>query len=112
MEYYTADELDVEVAHLDGAQAGLADDGECLWKDLIERGLLGCACALGGVFAGGVDLAGGDGCGDALAELAGFRAQLVVGERLDRRLERVDLLDHGQQALDRPFVTCTKDLCE
>ena len=112
VEDHAADELDIEVAHLHGAQAGLADDGEGLGKDLFEGGLLGGAGALGGVFFGGIDVFGGDGCGDALAELAGFGAQLIVGERLDGGLQGIDLRDGGKQALDRSFVTGAKNLCE
>ena len=78
MEDHSADELYVEVAHLHGAQAGLADDGEGLWKKQVERGHLGGADAPGCVFAGGVDIFGGDGRGDALAELFRLGAQLVV----------------------------------
>ena len=36
-----ADELDVEVAHADGALAGLTDDGEGLGQDGVERLLFG-----------------------------------------------------------------------
>ena len=36
-----ADELHVEVAHLDGALAGFTDDGEGFGQDLVECGLLG-----------------------------------------------------------------------
>ncbi len=112
VEDHAADELNIEVAHLHGTQASLADDGEGLGKDLFERGLLGGAGALGGVFLGGIDVFGGDGRGDALAELIGFGAQLLVGERLNGGLQSIDLRDGGKKALDRPFVTGAKDLCE
>ena len=36
-----ADQLDVEVTHLDGALAGFADDGEGLGEDVVEGGLFG-----------------------------------------------------------------------
>ena len=96
----------------DGAPAGLADDGEGLGKDVVEGGLLGGAGALGCAFFGGIDVFGGDGRGDALAELAGLGAQLVVGERLNGGLQSIDLRDGGKQALDRAFVTGAKDLGE
>ena len=68
---HAADELHVEVAHLDGAPAGLADDGEGFGQDLVEGGALG-----------GLDFVGvGDAFklgGDAGAELDGFGAQLFV----------------------------------
>ena len=60
VEDHAADKLHVEVAHLHGAQAGLADDGEGLRKNLIERGLLGGADALRRAFFGGVDIFGGE----------------------------------------------------
>ena len=66
-----ADELHVEVPHVQHAASGLADDGEGLGQQVVERLALG----------------------DARAELRRLGAELLVGERLDRRLERVDLLD-------------------
>ena len=57
---------------LQHAPPGLADDGEGLGQQVVER------------------LA----AGDALLELAVFALQLVVGERLDARLEVVDLGDN------------------
>ena len=47
--------------------------------------------------------------GDALAELDGLGAELLVGERLDGGLEGVDLRDDGHEALDGAFVTGAKD---
>jgi len=44
-----ADELDVEVAHADGALAGFANDGEGFGKDGVECGLFG---GVEGVFVG------------------------------------------------------------
>ena len=38
---HAADQLHVEVAHLDGAPAGFADDGEGLGQNLVEGGALG-----------------------------------------------------------------------
>jgi hypothetical protein len=47
-----------------------------------------------------------------LAELNGFGAQLVVGERLDRGLEVIDLLNGWQKALYSALVAGAKDFCE
>ena len=51
VEDHAADELDVEVAHADGALAGLADDGEGLGEDGVEGGFsaayISSACSLG-----------------------------------------------------------------
>ena len=48
----------------------------------------------------------------ALPELGGLAAQLVVGERLDRRLERVDRGDERAQALQLALVLRADDLRE
>ena len=74
MEDDAADHLDVEVPHLHGTLAGLADDCEGFREDGVEGGLFGGAEGLGCVWVFGVDLLGGDGVGDALAELGGFVA--------------------------------------
>ena len=66
---HAADQLDVEVPHVEHAAAGFADDGKGLDEEIVERGAVG----------------------DALAELDGLRPELFVGEGLDAGLERVDL---------------------
>ena len=65
-----ADQLHVEVAHLQHALAGLAHHGKGLGQQLVERLALR----------------------QALAELVGLGAQRGVVQRLELRLERVDLL--------------------
>ena len=97
VQHHAADQLHVEVAHLHGAPAGLADDGEGLGQDLVE----GC------VF-GGPDLIG---VGDSFElgrdpgpELNGLVAQLLIGELLDLRLEGIDLGDHRRELLDGALV--------
>ena len=62
-----ADELHVEVAHLERALRGLAHERERLGQQRLE--ILGLRVAL--------------------LELLGLRAQLVVAQRLETRLERV-----------------------
>ncbi len=91
---------------LHGAPAGFADDGEGLGEDVVEGGLFG-GDALVFVFRGVLDAF--EGVGDALAELDGLGAELVVGERLDGGLEGVDLRDDGHEALDGALVAGTKD---
>ncbi len=102
------DELDVEVAHADGALSGFADDGEGFGEDSVEGGLFG-GIALVGVFRGVGDV--GDGVGDALTELGGLVAELLVGEGLDGRLESVNLRNDGLNALDSALVAGAKDFC-
>ncbi len=98
-----ADELDVEVAHLDGALAGFADDGEGFGEDVVEGGLFG-GDALVGIFNAF------DGGGDALAEFDGPGAEGLVGEGLHGGLEGVNLRDDGHEPLDGAFVAGAKDL--
>ncbi len=111
VEDHAADELDVEVAHADGAAAGFADDGEGFGEDGVEGGLFGgvdgVEVVLGAI--GGVELLGGDGVGYALAEFGGLGAELVVGERLHGGLEGVDLLDDAAAcALRRVRYWCRR----
>ena len=108
VEDHAADQLDVEVAHADGALAGFADDGEGFGQDGVEGGLFGGDALVGVLWGVGMFAMA---AGDALAELGGLVAQLLVGERLDGRLERVDLRDGRHEALDGAFVTGAKDFC-
>ena len=56
---HAADQLHVEVPHVERAAAGLADDGEGFGQQVVERLAVG----------------------EPLAELDGLAAQLLVGER-------------------------------
>ena len=100
-----ADELDVKVAHADGAAAGLADDGEGFGHEGVEGGLFSGLEGFGVGF--GVDAF--DGGGYTLAELGGLVAELLVGEGLDGGFERVDLLDDGHETLDGALVGGAED---
>ncbi len=82
-----ADQLDVEVPHVERAAAGLADHGEGFRQQIIER------------------LA----CGQPAAELDGLAPQLLVGELADLRLFRVDFGDQGLDALQFAIVRRTDD---
>ncbi len=92
-----------------GALAGLADDGEGLGQDGVEGCLFRGESAFVGVGIGRVDLLGGDGFCDALAELGGLGTELLVGERLRGGLESINLSDKRQNALYSAFVTCAED---
>ena len=59
-----ADQLHVEVPHVQHAAAGLADDGEGFGQQVVERLAVG----------------------EPGAELVGLLAELLVGQRLDLRL--------------------------
>ena len=71
VEHHAADQLDVEVAHVERAPAGLAAERERLVQQVVER----------------LAVAG------PLAQLVGLLAQLVVLEQLHLGLERVDARD-------------------
>ncbi len=82
MQHHAADQLDVEMALADGALGALAHGGEGFGDQIIE---------IGAVL-------------HAFAEAFGARAQLLVGERYDLRLERIDLLDDRSVFLQLPVV--------
>ena len=90
VQHHAADQLHVEVPHVEHAPAGLADHGERLDQQVVERLAVG----------------------DALAELDGLVAELLVGERLDLRLERADLRDARTEPLDLTLVLGADDLGE
>ncbi len=90
VEDHAADQLDVVVPHRQHPAPGLADDGERLRLQLVER------------------LA----AGDTLPELGGLRLELLVRERLNRRLEAVDLGDNRDQPLQFAVVLGADNLCE
>ena len=66
VQHHAADQLHVVVPHLQHAAAGLADHGERLGQQVVERLAVG----------------------EAGPELRGLAAQLLVAERLDRGLRR------------------------
>jgi len=78
----TAHDLDVEVAHVQNALGGLAANREDLGQHVVERlALL-----------------------EARPELGSLGLQLLVRERRDLRLERVDGRNRPPQARELPFV--------
>ena len=114
VEDHPADHLDVEVAHADGAAAGLANDGEGLWKERVQSFFFGRVDRVGDFGRAGLDGVGGDGdvragVVDANAELGGLLAKLVIREGLDGGLEGVDLSNGRHQALDGAFVGGAED---
>ena len=87
---HAADDLDVEMAHVQHAPADLADHHEHLRKEVVER------------FASG----------EAVAELSRLRAQRFVAERLNGGFERIDLPDNRAQAFQFSVVLGADDLGE
>ena len=114
VEHDAADQLDVEVAHPEGAFRRLADHRERLRQQIVERlASLGLAQLLLGAFhrhllgllaePGDEGLAVGDvGALDAeaLPEFTGLVAKLVVGQRRDLGFELVDEVHDPLVALD------------
>ena len=90
VQHHAADQLHVEVPHVQRAAAGLADDGEGLGQQVVERLSLP----------------------EARPEFVCLGAQLFVRERFDGRLERVDLDNEGGQALQFALVGGTEDFRE
>jgi len=85
---HAADQLHIEVTHLQHAFARLAADRERLGQQLVER------------------LA----TTDALPEFRRFRAQLIVRQLLDLRFERIDRRDGLLILLDEPLIAAAKNL--
>ncbi len=78
-----ADQLDVEMPHVEDAAAGFAADGEGFDQQIVER------CAVG----------------DALLEFDGFGGQIDIGELLDRGFQIVDSGDDWTDPLtSRSFL--------
>ncbi len=106
VEDHAAHELDVVVALADGAPGRFADEGERLDELLVQR-LAREGAALLDVLGKGLQ-----GVLDARADRADARAQLVVGERLDPGLERVDLRHAGPHGLHVALVLRAEDFRE
>ena len=87
---HAADELHVEVAHLQRPLAGFANGREGFGQEVVERLALG----------------------DASAELAGLGAQCVFAQRLEGRFQRVDLRHDLPVLLQQPVVAAAEDRSE
>jgi hypothetical protein len=90
VQHHPAEELDVEVAHVQRAAAGLAHHGEGLQQQVVE----------------------GRPLGQALAELRGHPPELRVAHRLELWLELVDLRHGGLHLLQLPGVFGADHLLE
>ena len=95
VQHHAADELDVEMALAERALAGLAHRGEDRRQQVLHRLVLAFAI----LDRGQRRLPFGD-----------LRAQLVVGELLELRLQPVDLVDVRPQTFNFAVVLRTEDL--
>ena len=102
MEHHAADQLHVEVAHLQHPPTRLACHRKRLGKDLVQHlfqltvllvGVLDCIHAPA----------------DALAKLVGLGPELLIAELLRLGLKRIDALHQRHNPLDFPFVASAKN---
>ena len=82
MQHHAADQLDVEMPHVENAAAGFADHGEGFDQQIVERRALR----------------------QSFFEFNRFRGQIDVGELLHRRFEIVDCGDDRTHRLDLALV--------
>ena len=87
MQVDAADELHVVVAQAERALAGFAHGSESLGQQVIECFALA----------------------EAPTEFVRLGAQGVIGERLEGWLERVDLIDHGDQLIEPAFLRVSRE---
>ena len=90
VQHHPADELHVEMTHIEGALADLAHHGEGLGQELVER------------LASGI----------TIAKLSGLGRDLFVRELRTLGLEGVDLLDGLGHALEQPIVAAAEDAAQ
>ena len=84
------DDLDVVVALAERAARRLAHDGKGFFLNIVEARPVG----------------------DALPELGGLGAELVVAEYLDLRFQSIDALSQRFEFLQRLTLTSTEDFAE
>jgi len=77
VEHHAPDDLDIELAHAQGAAAGLADHGEGFGQDGVQLGTPGQA-----------------------TELGRLGAELFVRQGFELRFETIDGFDDGLERLD------------
>ncbi len=84
---HAADQLDVEMAHVEDAASGLADHGEGFYEEVVERGALS----------------------DSLFKFNGFSGQVDVGELAKLGLQGGDRGHGGQHRFDFALVFSSED---
>ncbi len=114
VQHHAADQLHVEVAHVEHAPSGFAHHREGFVQNLVQHlghqavalglQLLGAIGATVGVVGGILGVEFGQLLLHPGAELVGPGAQLGIAERAHLRLESIDELHPRQQPLDLAFV--------
>ena len=115
MQNHAANQLHVEMAHVEHTAARLADHGEGFLENLVED----IVCSLQALR---VNLAQAIKIGikfvrdlrhpvlNLFSEFVGLGAQFMIRELLHLRLERIDRLYTRQQALDLALISGAKNL--
>ena len=84
---HAANQLHVEMAHVEDAAAGFADHGKGFDQEVVERSALS----------------------DSFFEFNSFSGQVDIGKFAKSRLQSGDFRDHGQHALDFTLVFGSED---
>src|SRR6185369_12797897 len=110
-----ANELHVEVPHVQNAAASLAHYSKGLLQNLVQNGIgefQALLVQLSFAVEVGIRLVGnlGKAVLDLLTELVSLGAQLLVGKLLHLRLERIDRQNARHQSLDLALVLGAKNL--
>ena len=90
VQHHAADQLDVEMAHVEHAAAGFADHGEGLDQQVVERGALG----------------------DPFFEFDGLGGEVDIGQLAHLRLEIVDGGHRGPHLFDLALSFGAEDFCQ
>ena len=112
---HAADQLHVEMPHIQNTASGFAHYGEGLFQNLVQNGVgevQALLVELSQAVKVSVRLVGylGKAILNSLPEVLGLAAQLLVGKLLDLRLQRIDRQDARHQPLDLAFVLGAEDL--
>jgi hypothetical protein len=90
VQHHATDQLHVEMAHIEDAFAGFADDRECFHQQVVDRLAIG----------------------NTLPELARLVSKLLLGKGLHLRLERTNFRDARHEPLELALVLRPYDLGE
>src|SRR5499427_9565933 len=117
VQHHPADQLDIEVPHIEDTSPGLANYRKCFFQDVVENLVQRLSTLrfdlLASVWIGVRFLANlAKTLLDTLPELVSFRTQLFIGELLHLRFERVNSRHARHHVLDFALVLGPKDLAQ